>query len=98
MTEGNGEPGLRRTDSATALDMAMSPSWRATSEDKNSPEEPRLMGEGLAGAEAAASETGGQGASTVFRVLTQEVVAAERVSLAAVATAIGGSATVCTTV
>ena len=49
--------------------------------------------EGLAEVEAATSETGGQGASTIFQVLTREAVAAERVGLVAAATAIGGSAT-----
>ena len=42
---------------------------------------------------AAVSEAGGQGASTIFRVLTRETAAAERVGLAVAATATGGSAT-----
>jgi hypothetical protein len=86
ITEGDGEPGPRRKDGATALDIAMSPSTRATDEDRNSPEEPQLIGEGLAGVEVAASETGGQGASTIFQVKTREAAAAGRVGLGAVAT------------
>jgi Mrp family chromosome partitioning ATPase len=62
-----------------------------TGEDKNNPEEPRLMGEGLAGAEVVVSETGGQGASTIFWVLAWEAAAAEQVGLATAATAIEGS-------
>ena len=66
---GEGERGPSRTDGATAPDMATSPSWRAMGNDRNSPEEPRLMGEAEAEAEelaivavVAASGIGGQGA------------------------------------
>ena len=64
-----GERGPSRTDGATVPDMATSPSWRAMGDDRNSPEEPRLMGEAEAEAEelatvavVVASEIGGQGA------------------------------------
>ena len=67
MMVGEGERGPSRTDGATAPDMATSPSWRAMGDDRNSPEEPRLIGEAEAEAEelatvavAAASEIGGQ--------------------------------------
>ena len=93
ITEGDGKPGPRRKDGTTALDIAMSPSTRVTGEDRNSLEEPQLIGERLAGVEAAASETGGQGASTIFRVKTREAVAAGRVSLGAAATGTEESAT-----
>jgi hypothetical protein len=65
MMVGEGERGPSRTDRATAPDMATSPLWRAMGDDRNSPEEPRLMGETEAEAEelatvavAAASEIG----------------------------------------
>ena len=68
MIVGEGEQGPSRTDGATAPDMAISPLWRAMGNDRNSPEEPRLMGEVEAEAEelatvavVAASEMGGQG-------------------------------------
>jgi hypothetical protein len=95
MTEGDGELGRNGSDSGTAPDIVMSPSWRATGDETNSPDEPRLLGvvAALAVVVKAASETGGQGASTILRVKTRETAAAERVGLVAAATAIGGSAT-----
>ena len=63
---GEGEHGPSRTEGATAPDILMSPSWRATDEtasgegdEDRGPEEPRLL---VAVAVAVASEIGGQGA------------------------------------
>ena len=81
ITTGEGERGPNGTDGDTAPHMTTSPSMRATGDETKSPDNWRLTGEGLAEVGAAASETGGQGASTIFWVNARETAAAERVGL-----------------
>ena len=93
MMAGEGERGPSRTEDATAPDITILPSWRATGEkasgkgdEGGGPEEPRLL---VAVAVAAASEIGGQEAWTILRVRARETVAAGHIALVAMAAAGG---------